>query len=754
MIDLSNTSEIYNLNIGIQFDYHFTELMQAKAKKEKFSLEEGIQSFLYQLFEKFKLIVHFQSINELLQNNKGGFVGIWKYSLETIKYIEIPLNHGIISFEISHNDIGDLGAIDYSSDFDPKLFFEQIAFFNNEYRPLKESLYIAFQNMGSTPEVFDKLLESHNTLTFFNILRTALSRKESTRIIGYTIIAYMQKKGKYLIDKDDYCYYFFNDDKSLYEIGTAKDHHIDIIGFLNQYSINDSENEGKFIISEICAYIKNKIKFSTIYRIAHFDRKKRILYFFDGINKIYKLEGKFSTQDKNKEIRSPIFQTLDNGDENIIFLRTNRTEPFEFNANWRNKMSFYGILTKDSENKPREPAKFNFQALISKRLNFVKNEYNIDIKDQEFFIDIYILSILFNDYFIQKIGLCFVGDKHSGKTIALEYIRALFLGFNKKAVPSFSNDERDFRTALINNLLAYFDNVDSNFDSKLNDMICNTITGSPIPLRKLHTTATEIEFVPYCWIAFTSRSPKFLRADVSSRFLFLFTQKFPEERFKLVTKFYDSFENSQNMNLILSELLAISNEIIFSMKNLKIDDEQEFPLRITEFSQFCLIAGKILGYTENEIIDFQKAMGNVQNGLTFEVSSLVYLIDRFKSLLKEKKDKQGAMKWGINNMDSSVESKLEALELDSRFTTSELHDCFKILFPKDYKFSSHVSLGRDLSEMSKSLKGKYQFIRDGARKWYFSEDQTKLDDHITKKFKGVLNKANFDENDKDQNPDE
>jgi hypothetical protein len=151
-----------------------------------------------------------------------------------------------------------------------------------------------------------------------------------------------------------------------------------------------------------------------------------------------------------------------------------------------------------------------------------------------------------------------------------------------------------FVAAVCSSPVVAFDNVDENI-KWLPDHLAQLATGIKFQRRKYYTTNEVVEFQPQCFVALTSRTPKFIngRDDVLDRTLVLHTQRreqFAPESCQLQTI-------ADNRNSIWSELLRRLNQIVADLKNAHVADEQ-VDFRMADFARFALTVGRVDGNEE------------------------------------------------------------------------------------------------------------------------------------------------------------
>jgi hypothetical protein len=176
------------------------------------------------------------------------------------------------------------------------------------------------------------------------------------------------------------------------------------------------------------------------------------------------------------------------------------------------------------------------------------------------------------------------GEKGSGKTLSLRKWLRLVLG-HEAEVTALERSKPDGFIAAISSLpIAVFDNVDEDI-SWLPDHLAQLATGVSFKRRKYYTTNESVEFKPHCYVALTSRTPKFIdgRDDVLDRTLVLQTHRrahFSTEQTQLATI-------AKKRNLLWTELLRNLNRLLRFVRPTGSDSSQ-VSFRMADFANFAM----------------------------------------------------------------------------------------------------------------------------------------------------------------------
>jgi len=201
-----------------------------------------------------------------------------------------------------------------------------------------------------------------------------------------------------------------------------------------------------------------------------------------------------------------------------------------------------------------------YEYLIN-RANFAREEiHDLSPDEQKYLLTIYFYSLFFESIQEEKLILCFVGVKASGKSFIATSIGRILFGdrFFSSHLP---DSPRDFKVTLSENYYTVFDNLDNSINDFL-DIMCAAATGAEINQRKLYTDREEIKIRPHIFIAITSREPKFKRDDMVDRLLLFNTEAISNKQSR--TALFG--ELRENREKIFAEILINLQSIIKQLK--------------------------------------------------------------------------------------------------------------------------------------------------------------------------------------------
>ncbi|UYP43917.1 hypothetical protein NEF87_000202 [Candidatus Lokiarchaeum ossiferum] len=499
------------------------------------------------------------------------------------------------------------------------------------------------------------------------------------------------ENGRFIYDIENTPYFFRNKEKDVLEIGVKKEH-AEFLAYISKWGINHKNREGNVIIQELVNYCLKMGEKVQTYQQSHYDKLRKQLYIFDGVNQIFRLDG-------NQIVK------IDNGEDGVFFRSAFRNNPIELVDEIDEKRIFYGKL---------RDGKYLFQRMTSCRINFSETELSIEQK--AFLYDVYFIGIMFRELFSERAGALFIGDTGSGKTLAHSYF-SLF--YTNEEPFSLTKDQRDFRTTLNHFELANFENVDTNYNNEFDDIIASTITGSGnTPLRELHTTKKSSILKPKTWIIFDARTPRFLRADNLNRFVMFKLDSFQNSigEFEVIQRdvFKKVFEEPAILNEIWSELFVVFNQIIRKLQSTNNSEIKKYPLRIAEFARFMEICGDIFEKDEKFVKNTMRALAKEQQ----EIGNQGTPLDTIFQNLKGEWEKHC-------NGKSFIIPEPKNLEKKMYFSATILHELCQKHFPSDYHYKSAQAFGRALNERKAYLYKEYGFrvFKTKKKTLYYFEDR-------------------------------
>ena len=296
-----------------------------------------------------------------------------------------------------------------------------------------------------------------------------------------------------------------------------------------------------------------------VHRLAHYDSQSRRLYVSRFNGTVCRLDGKTIRQ-------------VPNGTDGVFFWDDPNWQPFEVIP-----VPKHGL----------------FEELIVHSANF-RDSADLTGPEQQWVFYAWCLAQFFGSLHPTKPLLLICGEKGGGKTLCLRKWLKLLFGTGADVTALERGKQDGFVAAVCSSSIAVFDNVDEHV-SWLPDHLAQIATGIKFKRRKYYTTNEMVEFQPQCFVALTSRTPKFIdgRDDVLDRTLVLHTnrrEQFAPENDQLQTI-------AANRNAVCSELLKHLNRIVAHLKNDKLAGEH-IDFRMADFASFAMTVGRVGGQGE------------------------------------------------------------------------------------------------------------------------------------------------------------
>jgi hypothetical protein len=370
------------------------------------------------------------------------------------------------------------------------------------------------------------------------------------------VIQDLKKTGVFFKTREGYFYFEKGEAPRLFPIEAGS---IALAALIQErFGINDAERrEYEHVISGLRNEAHVRGQQVEIHRLAHYDSETGRLYVSRFNGWVYCLNGK------------TIHQVL-NGTDDVFFWDDPNWQPFEIVRNKRP----VGLV----------------DGLIAGSANFSETD-GLSPEDQRWIFSVWLHSQFFESLHPTKPMVLVCGEKGSGKTLSLRKWLKLVLGRDAE-VTALERSKPDGFIAAISSLpIAVFDNVDEEV-SWLPDHLAQLATGVSFKRRRLYTDNQSVEFKPHCYVALTSRTPKFIdgRDDVLDRTLVLQTQRraqFSPEQAQLEAI-------AKKRNLLWTELLRNLNRLLPFLRPSGSDSNQ-VSFRMADFANFAMSFGAAEG---------------------------------------------------------------------------------------------------------------------------------------------------------------
>jgi hypothetical protein len=368
-------------------------------------------------------------------------------------------------------------------------------------------------------EILQRIAEIRNHST----LRAYEKRADTTK----EIISDLTGKGKLFNTSHGYFYFEKAPAPKLYPLHSDS---IELAALISErYGISRAERrEYEHVLEGLRTECYLRGESVEVHRLSHYDRESGKLYIsrFNGL--VCRLNG--------SSIRE-----VPNGTDGVFFWDNPSWQPYEV---------FRGKL--------RRKATASLKQLIFGSTNFSADGL-LSVDDQRWLFSVWLRSHFFGSLHPTKPLLLTSGEKGSGKTLGLRKWLKLLFGPAGEVTALERDKEDGFVAAVCSEPIAVFDNVDEHV-GWLADHLAQVATGTVFKRRQLYTTNEQVEFKPECFVALTSRTPKFIvgRDDVLDRTLVLQAERFVDfggehELLEQITK---------HRNSLWTELLRDLNRLL------------------------------------------------------------------------------------------------------------------------------------------------------------------------------------------------
>lgn len=347
----------------------------------------------------------------------------------------------------------------------------------NEIIEIGQSIF-KYQNYKGN----SKLFKQNNSDELQDLIFTNKGNKnERYQKISDFIIKELSHRGEFVKTTTGNCYFFDNTEKILLPIFSEN---ISYKCMLAKFKINPQMPVYKFITEALQIHCNEMAKLVNVYKYAHYDKIKNILYLKRTDTEMYRISASHVT-------------LCHNGTDEILFSDTINIDEYFYIEELENT----DYITKH----------------VTSLCNF--NNSAINQETQATLIKAFFISLLMPELLQTKPILTIIGTKGSAKTTILKAFLKILYG-EKHNVCSMPNKLDDLDILAVNSHFLAIDNLDG-YKTDLNDKLAVYSTGGTIKKRRLYTDAEVYEAELDTFIGITTRNLVSKRDDVLQRLILI-----------------------------------------------------------------------------------------------------------------------------------------------------------------------------------------------------------------------------------------
>jgi hypothetical protein len=354
---------------------------------------------------------------------------------------------------------------------------------------------------------------------------------------------------------------------------------------LARFAIFPADPIYKYVTSALYFHARLHAPKIRVHRQAHFNRDTPALYVSDMGHRMYRI-----TADRSEP------ELVENGTDDVLFVTRSSWEPFSYTA----PASLSDLLS-----------------VLTGELLFAETALSAD--DQKMLIVLSHLATYFPDNMRTRVIPVFIGPPGSRKTTLMRRMGCLAFGSQWDVTP-LSTDLRDLEVALTTECLLGCDNADS-YVKGFADRLAIAGTGGTLKQRRFYTNNELVEYRVVAHVRITSRTPSFLREDVADRVIPIHLER--PSTGGGVGDYYLHGEIIGKRDALMTRVLLVLRDIVAAYKE---QGGKPIPvsLRMAEFGEFAIIAGRALGWDMEPVL---RRLGEAQGQLAAEDDPLLALLD-------------------------------------------------------------------------------------------------------------------------------
>jgi hypothetical protein len=409
---------------------------------------------------------------------------------------------------------------------------------------------------------------------------------------------YICARGRVLNDASGTVYFFDDNEKAVYEIGT----NAYWFSFMSRFNLLSEQKISRQVSESTKQRGLVEGKRVTVYRTSHYDAETHTVFVYLGNHCMARIDA-----DR--------IETVRNGNDGVFFMHP-RMQPFN--------------LKTDGQQDVAEPTRLGLRCsdtLLARSFDakFAAKEGYLTPPQCQQMIVARLITMLLGDMCESKPIMVLKGERGSGKTLLASKVGWLFEGENFWPTGA-SSDPRELETKLVAMDTLVLDNVDdlSTRENGSLDVLCRAASNGAVTRRKLYTDATSLtlRMTAHLWV--TTRTNPLDRPDLADRQILI-----PLERYGLdgLAEGDIRREFLANRDALMSELIWRVQKVLASLKREK-GNSYQTKFRMRDFAFICLKVAHDEGWGD-EMHAMLDGSAEDQNMTANEGNSLVEILRLF-----------------------------------------------------------------------------------------------------------------------------
>lgn len=363
-----------------------------------------------------------------------------------------------------------------------------------------------------------------------------------------------------------------------------------IFSYIHQmYGLTEREDSSRVVYDTIRSFAIQQGQRVELRRFSAYKADTKTAYISGYNGYSWKLEG------------DPNIQKVTNGEDGVFFIDDDNGKPCDLD------IGPHGML---------------IDRLTD--LNFGEGLGGITPEQQRKAIIIWLFAIAFPDMMPTKPLLMVEGAPGSGKSLSLQLFQWMLLG-DVKPLSISKSQEDDFGVLILRNPIALLDNLDS-YIEWVADKVCSYTTTGFFTKRRLYSDDEEVIIKPHSFIAVASKNPaSFRREDVVDRSIIIRLERL--QKFTRAEKLIEGIKRDRAK--LLGEYVYYVNEMVLAIRNGAYSDTDQEAHRMGDYAALGRVVGKVLGWTDEEIVDLMRGLQNERDTFAAEEDPITEVLHKW-----------------------------------------------------------------------------------------------------------------------------